>query len=267
MLSSGGMIHFVFPQNPLEPRQVDDHFAGQRAALEGAGFSTSIVHDAVFDSGANLHGVPRGAVVVYRGWMVNADQYRNFVTAVEGSGAVPFTSHDAYLHAHYLPNWYYHLSDLTPETVVLSEDVNLESALRQLGWPAFFIKDYVKSLKTKSGSLITDPAEAERVVSEMKKFRGMIEGGICVRRVEQFKPDTEVRYFVRQGRPFSAAVAGDIPDIVRSVASRIDSPFFSVDVVLSESSELRVVEVGDGQVSDLVGWTLPDFLRMWHATA
>ena len=59
--------------------------------------------------------------------------------------------------------------------------------------------------------------------------------------------------------------AEPVPDLVQQVASRIPSPFFSVDVARRDDGVLRVVEVGDGQVSDLVGWSAAAFAGMWAA--
>jgi hypothetical protein len=87
----------------------------------------------------------------------------------------------------------------------------------------------------------------------MRRFRGVIEGGFCVRRVESFLPDTERRFFVVDGVPHAAT--GDVPPIIHECAERLRSRFYSVDVVKREDGRFRVVEVGDGQVSDLVGWT------------
>ena len=57
----------------------------------------------------------------------------------------------------------------------------------------------VKSLKTSVGSRISKPEQVSAVVAEMQRFRGVIEGGFCVRRVESFLPETECRYFVVDG--------------------------------------------------------------------
>jgi hypothetical protein len=260
------MIHFVFPSDPLNPRRVDEHFAAQRSSLTDAAFSTSLVSDAVFEGRSVLREIPAGAVVVYRGWMVDAVQYRNFVSRVHEAGGLPLTSLNRYLAAHHLPNWYPKVRELTAETVIYSADVDLEAELGRLGWSAFFVKDYVKSLKTSAGSLISDPADSHRVLEEMRRFRGTIEGGICVRRVERFQPATETRYFVVRGRPFAAVSVDEIPAIICDVAKRIDSSFFSIDIAVTDAGETRVVEIGDGQVSDLVGWTVDDFLRMWRET-
>jgi hypothetical protein len=98
----------------------------------------------------------------------------------------------------------------------------------------------------------------------MEQFRGEIEGGLCVRRVEAFIGDSERRYFVLHGKAYG--VAGErVPELVERVANRIPSPFFSVDQIRREDGVLRVVEVGDGQVSDLVGWSTGDFAAMWTA--
>ena len=101
-------------------------------------------------------------------------------------------------------------------------------------------------------------------LKEAGLIRGEIEGGLCIRRVEPFVAESERRYFVLDGRPFSAT--GDpVPELVSQVARRIPSPFFSIDVIRREDGVLRLVEIGDGQVSDLVGWSTTAFAEMWAA--
>ncbi len=96
-------------------------------------------------------------------------------------------------------------------------------------------------------------------------YRGTIEGGLCIRRVEDFLPDTELRYFVIIGKPNAADSELIIPAIVQNCASRIDSNFFSVDIIQHGDGKLRIVEIGDGQVSDLVGWSVSSFVEIWEA--
>lgn len=258
------MLHFVFPASPLDERTIDEDFAAQRQGLADAGFSTSLVADATFrEYGPPLRNVSADATVVYRGWMVEPAVYDHLTAAVRSANAQPLTTTAAYTLTHHLPHWYALLRDLTPETHIFPEHVELEAELRQLGWSAFFIKDYVKSLKTAGGSFITDPSEASRVLADMRQFRGVIEGGICVRRVESFRANSERRYFVLNSQAFAPS-SSDLPEIIQEVTRRIPAPFFSVDIAENERGVLRVVEVGDGQVSDLVGWSLDDFVRMWQ---
>lgn len=94
----------------------------------------------------------------------------------------------------------------------------------------------------------------------MRRFRGVIEGGFCVRRTSSFLPDTEQRYFVLDGVPHSPA--GDMHPIVHECAKRHRARFYSVDVVQRTDGQLRSVEIGDGQVSDRVGWTPERFARI-----
>lgn len=257
-------MHFLFPAHPFEAKTVEEAFAAQSAALRERGFSISLCPDAVIRDGSPLRGVPPGATVVYRGWMLNAGEYGRLAEAVVAAEAVPLTTPDSYLAAHHLPNWYPLIAEFTPETRVLPPTADFEAELRALGWNAFFIKDYVKSLKTSRGSIVRDPTEITALVAEMEHFRGEIEGGLCVRQVEPFIRDSERRYFVLNGSPFAAG-GGEVPDLVGTVASRVPSPFFSVDVIHREDGALRIVEIGDGQVSDLVGWSPSEFAAIWPA--
>lgn len=109
--------------------------------------------------------------------------------------------------------------------------------------------------------MVSKPEEVATVLAEMKKFRGTIEGGICVRRFESFRKGTETRYFVIQGVPHASS--DGVPDLIAECARRISSPFFSVDVAIREDGVERVVEIGDGQVSDLVGWDVNEFSKLW----
>jgi hypothetical protein len=86
---------------------------------------------------------------------------------------------------------------------------------------------------------------------------------LCAPRVERFKDGSEIRYFVLDGQ-VCAPSSETVPRIVYDAAERIDHPFFSVDVAINESGKHRVVEIGDGQGSDLVGWTVEVFVSMWR---
>jgi hypothetical protein len=258
-------MHFLFPKDPLGRNIPEDFFEEQAAALAAVGFGHSLLGSGVLRRGKGLVGIPAAATVIYRGWMLNAEEYGRLASAVEEVGGTLFTSPREYLAAHHLPNWYPLIPDLTPETRVYPADADLGRESAALGWDGFFVKDYVKSLKTATGSLIRDPSEIERVVAEMREYRGEIEGGVCIRRVEDFLVETERRYFVIQGRAYTADPADPIPGVVAASAERIPSPFFSVDVVRRRDGVERVVEVGDVQVSNLVGWSAEAFAEVWRA--
>ena len=260
-------MHFLFPRSLDDPKEADSFFADQRAVRAEAGHSTSLLSDAVLHEGRPLRGIPVGATVVYRGWMLNATEYATLVAAITAAGGTALTSPEAYLAAHHLPNWYPLLAEFTPETRVYPEDADLPAEMRALGWEAYFLNDFVKSLKTSPGPIAARPEDALVIVAAMREFRGEIEGGLCVRRVESFVPGSEVRYFVRGGTPFAACPDEPIPDVVRVAAARVPSAFFSVDVARRTEGVLRIIEVGDGQVSDLVGWPPHAFVAVFREFA
>jgi len=124
----------------------------------------------------------------------------------------------------------------------------------------YFVKDYVKSLTTRRGSIARTPAEAAEVARAIAETRGAIEGGLCVRRVERFVTETERRIFVAQGQPF--AHDGEVPALAVEIAARIPSAFFTIDLVRDEAGAWRVVELGDGQVSDRKDWTADSLAKV-----
>ena len=65
------------------------------------------------------------------------------------------------------------------------------------------------------------------------------------------------------GRSFAASPDADIPDIVRECARRIKSKFFAVDAIERRDGCQRIVEIGDGQVLGLVGWSVDRFTNLW----
>lgn len=258
-------MRFLFPCDYFSAKKADEAYFEQVDCLRNMGFETSVISLEALASGTpKIFPPPNlGEKVIYRGWMITPNDYLLLVNAVRNTGADVLISHTEYLATHYLSNWYPLIHDLTPETRFFSVDEDLESSLSNLGWSKFFIKDYVKSLKTSVGSIIAEPSAIRTVVAEMQKFRGLIEGGLCVRQVEDFIAETERRYFVVYGKPFAASPNDEVPGIVEECAKRIKSQFFSVDVVERRDGDKRVVEIGDGQVSDLVGWTAERFATLW----
>lgn len=237
--------------------------------MRAAGFGISVVSlESLMSSQAGITpALADGELIGYRGWMLSSDEYDALSALIRGAGGKQITSPATYLLTHHLPNWYPLLKEFTPETEIVPADTDLERVVRELGWGRVFIKDYVKSLKTSVGSIVERPEDLAIVTSEMKKYRGQIEGGFCIRRVEAFLPESERRFFVIGGTPYSACVDTTIPTVVCAAAERIKSPFFSVDVVHRSDGVERIVEIGDGQVSDVVGWEVGRFAEVWREAA
>jgi ATP-grasp domain, R2K clade family 3 len=253
------VIQFLYPSSPLNSKHPDETYADEFQVMRSQ-FPTTLFSLESFLAGqfrTSLQALP----TLYRGWMLTPSDYQHLYDAVTKAGATMLTSPNDYEYCHYLPRWYEALKDVTPETLFFAEGDDSENELKKRGWTSCFIKDYVKSLSTNGGSIVTDLATIPNVIAKMKKYRGQIEGGSCVRRLEPFLPETERRYFVFQGRAFSSD--GEIPDVVQKVVERISKTFFSVDVIQRSDGVLRIVELGDGQVSDLKHWTPETFIKIF----
>lgn len=263
-------MKFMFPADPMNPRRIDEYFKPQAEALAPEGYCLFSLEN------MGVRGECDGETVVYRGWMLNTADYNTMRTLVEMQGGRMLTSLGQYLNTHHIPNWYPSVREFTAKTFIidnmwLNHGCDVVAELKKLGWKKFFLKDFVKSLKTAGGSVVNTPEDAPRVMELMEKYRGTLEGGLVVREFEEGLHD-EHRWFVyNKGVWFHHAPSEkdskafvDMVDrsatMLHTIAERIDSPFFSVDVALNEAGEVRVVEIGDGQVSDLTDGWIPESL-------
>ena len=255
-------MRIFYPHDPLDSRRPDGLFLPECEAVRAKGFDVSLFSFEDFMRG-RFEPLPRpraDEAVLYRGWMMNLGQYERLVQAFRSFGLRPIVSLESYRAAHHLPCWYPFVKDWTAETLIFDAETNFEVELAQMRWPGYFVKDYVKSLNTGPGSLVTHPDEIARVIAQLKKYRGEIEGGVCLRHPEEYLPGSERRYFVANGHAFSAD--GDVPDLVAACAARIPSPFFSVDVARRSDGVPRIVEIGDGQVSDRKEWQAQQLVEL-----
>lgn len=255
-------MHLLFPSAPFSKVAVDDEYAGEYETARHAGLECSVLCTQDFDEGkfTARPALPTGAKVIYRGWMLAPEEYTRLHEGIVSKGGTPVTSPVQYRLCHHLPEWYPQCIDCTPETLFFSRDADFELALAAQNWPAFFVKDYVKSLTTKRGSIAATAAEVAEIVNLIEQFRGGVEGGVCVRKYEDLVPATEERYFVLNGHAYGRD--GNVPQLVSEIASRIKSPFFSVDIVEAADGQLRLIELGDGQVSSRKKWSMDTFVRV-----
>lgn len=258
------MIHFLMSADEIDRLLVEEIFRPQAEMLQQCGYSVSVVPNSAFRKNIKIHQLPLGAKIIYRGWMVSLEEYTQFEQTIVACGANLFTNSTQYKLTHYLPNWYPLLCEFTPETVIIDSVKELEPTLKHLNWNKYFLKDYVKSLKVDVGSIVESSSDAEKWLNAMIKYRNKIEGGICIRRVENFETNSECRFFVINGKVF-APDEREIPFPAFVAAERIKSPFFTIDIVKNTEGGFRIIEIGDGQVSDLVGWTPERFASIWFA--
>jgi hypothetical protein len=261
------MMRVLYPQHPLNKTQADEPYHEEFTVISNSECQCSLFdYDALAFDRFNPHPkIQPDERVLYRGWMLDSSRYKTLITQIEREGGIPITSHDDYLRCHYLPGWYQQCSNFTAETYFFAVDKDLELKLAELGWERYFVKDFVKSNTAKLGSIANSPSEVRDIIEQIATYRGEIEGGIAIRRVENYRSDTERRYFIVNGIPYSSNEA--IPTLVKDIAGIIDAPFYSVDVVENLAGELRLVELGDGQVSDKKNWSISKMVEVVMANA
>jgi hypothetical protein len=257
------MYSFLFPCETFNIKKVDDHFKAEHDLFKSEGFNVALI-----DLEDNIvSGTFENHVFIYRGWMLSESEYDLMETLILGKDCTLLTNKESYYESHHLFRQYSNLnkegiSAYSPETHFCKEE-DVEGLANDIGWDKFFVKDFVKSLTTDRGSIANSKEDVLEIVEQIKYYRGSIEGGVSLRKVEDFIDDTEVRYFVLDSVVYSPN--GKFHEITKKINSIHKEKFFSLDIILDTSGKEWIVEIGDGQVSDLAGkgWDTKDFVEIF----
>lgn len=267
-------VGFLFCADPLRSRRVDPHFEQQAQAVRNLDGRLALIdHDAVVAGRAAeaVARVPSGfGPVWYRGWMLRAEQYRATEAVLRARGCQLLVSGRHYQAGHELPGWIDCFRHLTPQTAVLpmaqgAPPPDAERLIQAVaGWSdgGFVVKDYVKSRKHDwlDACYAPDLARLPDVVARFVELQAEdLVGGLAIRRFEDFD-HRELRVWWIDGEPVFAGphpdnpeadleVPGDLSD-VRAAVRRLGLRFVTTDLVRRADGVRRVIEVGDGQVSD-----------------
>ncbi|MDL4818106.1 ATP-grasp domain-containing protein [Actinomadura opuntiae] len=267
----------LFCVDPIHPRRVDPHYAREAAAVrDHYGETVLLDHDALRrgDVEAAVRAVPADlGPVWYRGWMVTGDEYTAMANALKRRGTVLLTHPDDYTRAHELPGWHDTFAGLTPHSVwrPLSAgqdpgDLNaLADLVRPLRAGPGVVKDYVKSCKHEWDEAcfvpdVKNPAKLHAVAAKMIALQDeYLSGGLVVREFESYDGAGEARVWWVDGEPALVGPHPDTPglepepelDAVAHAVRALGCRFITTDLARRTDGEWRVVEVGDGQVSDL----------------
>jgi hypothetical protein len=264
----------LIPADVLRPRRPDEHFAAEAHAARSAGLDVALVdHDALrADGGARravaaVPGSAAGQVAVYRGWMLSSTRYAAFAEALTERNVQLRTAPEQFRRAHELPGWYPALADVTPRSVWTTGDDrdDFDRARLELGSGPAVLRDYTKSMKHHwhEAAFIPDLADAAAAWSVASRFRQLRDddftGGFVLRRFEPLTAP-EVRTWWVDG---VCRLVGPHPDtpqghpptdvelsVVAPLVAGLRLPFVTVDLARRTDGDWRVVEVGDGQVSD-----------------
>ena len=238
-------MRLIFPCLPYSLKEVEPHFESQAQAAEARGLAYSLFSYEDFQQEDRVLLRPRpeeDEPLLLRGWMLKPAEYARIDRFL--------TSPQHYREMHWLDGWYERVREFTAETVCTDERSQIEALLAE--WGQAFVKDRVKSCTAHGPPVVKNWTELEALRATMIEFRGEIEGGLCFRRVETYLE--EHRLFVWRGQVHHRSLPGPAVKLGSQVAERFESPFFTIDLALRQDGVWRVVELGDGQVSDLKEW-------------
>jgi len=241
-------------------------------AARDAGVTVALInHDALAGPGEADRAVARvpesGGTAVYRGWMLRASQYAVLARTLATRGVTLRTSAAQYQQAHELPGWYHALAPVTPEAEWTEGDGEREFLLacERVGPGSAVLRDYVKSMKHYWHEAVyipdvADPAAACKVAARFRELRDdEFTGGFVLRRFERLASAEARTWWVSGTCRLATAhpdTPGDAPpeDLDLSaftpLVSSLGLPFVTADLARRDDGTWRLIELGDGQVSD-----------------
>ena len=236
-------MHFIYPCLPYSSRTVDPLWEPEYAWARAQGLATGLVD---LDNDKVWFPAPdRPAQAIYRGWMLTGAEYDRLARLV------PLAISTAeYLASHHATGWYDAVASHTFPSRFLTEPTPLSFADGR----RYFVKGLAKSFG--ADSVLAAQSQLDDFWQRQELPPGT---SLFVRDFAALKPASERRFFVVNGHAVGAEgnlVPASLQDAVHSLQPRL---FYSFDIADTLAGQPVLVEVGDGQVSDLKEWTVAEF--------
>ncbi len=225
--------------------------------------------------------------LIYRGWMLNEFQYDHLYAALREKNYHMIVDPYHYRECHYLDYWYPKLENMTAKSVYshgLVGDEEIKEMLKQFGHKSIIVKDYVKSRKHEwyESCFIEDAADTDNAMRVIHNFiekqADHFAGGLVLREYldiiqtgvhykSKMPISEEIRIYCYKHDPicYISYWSGGMVQMDRSFHQAIDqcmvleSPFYVIDLAKKKDGGWVLIEVGDGQVSQLRGYDAGKF--------
>ncbi len=280
----------LFPNSPLNPREVEPDFVSQYDAAKSAGCFTGVIDFRIsngqFVGSVRLLGGEdqSNGTAIYRGWMLRPNEYEVLFAYLKERGITLINSPQAYETCHYLPTSYPFIERNTPRTAFQPCNVSIsreeiEAIVSEFGDSPLIVKDYVKSQKHmwNDACFIPRASDLDKVEAVTRCFLEFqdddLNVGLVYREFIHLKQigqhpksgaplHLEYRVFFLDGNPVAvghywedSAYPDESPPLNQfiEIAKDIPSRFFTMDIAQTEAGEWIIIELGDGQVSGLPG--------------
>jgi hypothetical protein len=273
-------MHVLFPQNPMMRKLPEPIFEPEYDAATSLGFKCLLFDEEALCAGEidlALKRLPQGNAtdLLYRGWILTEELYRQFQEALASRGYSLISSSAHYAEVSYFPNYYPKIRELSPPALWTDTPDAFQAwtLARQLGDGPFVIKDHIKSAKHLWHEAYFVPKGSgrenfERIAENLRReqgktfFRGFVVKQYVPLRSRGESPREypmceEYRLFFWKRQLLIAShyhLQPENPvDLLPfiALAQRFDAPFFTMDIALAESGNWIVVDVGAGECSSL----------------
>lgn len=204
---------------------------------------------------------------VYRGWMMQPQQYKKFYELLKEQNIKLVTSPEEYELMHIFPNVYKFLLEDTPKMEIFPLHSNIDVKNIKEKFDRFMVKDYVKSVKGTEFPKYFDKSitqeEFQKWMDIFYKYRGdLLTGGICIKEYLTLKrysgKTNEYRVFYIKNKiaTISRNSGQDTqtplpPQNLLEKYNNLNSVYYTIDYAELEDGSWKIIEAGDGTVSGL----------------
>lgn len=267
------MYKILFPHEPYDKKNVDSSYIEEYNICKLLGIGTFFFdYDRFIEDGKLLSNInfSEECALIYRGWMMKPEQYKDFYIKIGTTHKVMLINDPIeYENCHCFPNVYNLLIKYTPTILKLDNYNNLPNFklnLKDLHFD-FFIKDYVKSIKTDKGveriNKNINCLDLFNKINDFIKDRGnLFTGGIILKEYVDLKKingnTNEWRFFIIDGEVISSIQNSNLKTTEQPPRSMVlevinelknKSSFFTIDFAQLVDDSWVLIETGDGQVS------------------
>ena len=261
----------LFPSSYYGIDQIDEDMKREYDAVIAGGYFSTILfgYDAWFNENRlRLSEKPEEDITaIYRGWMMQPDQYKNFYEKLQERHIHLITTPSMYELMHMFPVVYPQIQEDTAKilTFPLHAQINIDMVKKQFS--QFMVKDYVKSVKgTEFPSSFDQSVTQEEFDRWMEVFyhyrANLLTGGICIKEFLPLKrygnKTNEYRVYYLNHEIISVSrnslqgnYTSEVPQQMVEKWKNLNSVFYTIDYAELEDGSWKIIEVGDGSVSGL----------------
>ena len=189
---------------------------------------------------------------LYRGWMLSETEYQRLAEMTPLLVAA-----DIYLASHRANGWYDSIAAFTPQSIIVAAEEAKVAAVSFINRSG---KVFIKGLSKSFGS--------ESIISSLPEFDALVQRHdvapqdlLFVREFVELSTAPEQRFFVVRNEVFGAGEAS-FPEVLKpALAALRNRWFYTVDVAYTKAGLPIIIEIGDGQVSDIKEWSVEELYQ------